>query len=126
MSLSLDEMLTFQKRLQEKYKGIWEGDRPETAKNHLLYAVEEIGEVVAILKKRGPQAASDDPAVHERFCEEMSDVFMYLCDVLLCCKEEGEGFEKAYRAKVQKNLERDFIREHAGYLKNIGKEQTGD
>lgn len=55
MALSMEEMLEFQRALQKKYQGIWEGDEPATAKHHLLYAVEEIGEVSAILKKRTPR-----------------------------------------------------------------------
>ena len=50
MGLTMQDLMDIQLQLQEKYKGIWEGDSPETAKHHLLYAVEEIGEVSAILK----------------------------------------------------------------------------
>ena len=116
MSLSIQELLQMQQALQEKYKGIWEGDSPETAQHHLLYAVEEIGEVSAILKKRTPQAVVDDPAVRAHFCEEMADVFMYLMDVLICCDVPAEEFEKAYRAKADRNLKRDFQGEHRQYL----------
>ena len=116
MSMTMGELFDIQRALQEKYAGIWEGDSPETAKNHLLYAVEEIGEVSAILKKRGAQAVVSDETVRARFCEEMSDVFMYLCDVFLCCGVTTEEFEKAYRAKAEYNLRRDFEREHSHYL----------
>ena len=116
MSLTIQELMDIQLALQEKYKGIWEGDNPQTAKHHLLYAVEEIGEVSAILKKRTPQAVVDDPAVRAHFCEEMADVFMYLMDVLICCNVPAEEFEKAYRAKADRNLKRDFQGEHRQYL----------
>lgn len=117
MALSMEEMLEFQRALQKKYQGIWEGDEPATAKHHLLYAVEEIGEVSAILKKRTPQAVLEDAAVRRHFCEEMADVFMYLADVMLCCGVTAEELEQAYREKVARNLERDFVREHQNYLK---------
>ena len=116
MSLTIQDLMEIQQALQEKYKGIWEGDNPDTAKNHLLYAVEEIGEVSAILKKRTAQAVVSDPEVRARFCEEMADVFMYLCDVLLCCGASAEEFEQAYRKKARRNLERDFVGEHSRYL----------
>lgn len=116
MSLSIHDLMEIQAALQEKYKGVWEGDSPETAKNHLLYAVEEIGEVSAILKKRGPQAVVENAEVKARFCEEMADVFMYLTDVLLCCGATAEEFEAAYRKKAEKNLKRDFVGEHTHYL----------
>ncbi len=116
MGLTLKDMADIQAALQEKYRGIWEGDSPETAKNHLLYAVEEIGEVSAILKKRGAGAVVADEGVRAHFCEEMADVFMYLTDVMLCCGVTPEEFERAYRAKAERNLKRDFVGEHSHYL----------
>ena len=116
MAMTIENLLEIQKALQEKYRGIWEGDSPDTAKNHLLYAVEEIGEVSAILKKRGAQAVVEDTGVRAHFCEEMADVFMYLCDVMLCCGVTAEESERAYREKAERNLRRDFVGEHAHYL----------
>ena len=116
MSLTIQELMDIQRQLQEKYKGIWEGDSPDTAKNHLLYAVEEIGEVSSILKKRTPRAVVEDETVRAHFCEEMADVFMYLTDVMLCCNVRAEEFEAAYRKKAETNLQRDFVSEHRHYL----------
>ena len=117
MGLTVQELMDYQLRLQEKYAGVWEGDSPDTAKHHLLYAVEEIGEVSAILKKRGAEEVTRDAALRARFCEEMADVFMYLSDVLLCCGVEAGEFEAAYRKKMERNLSRDFPGEHRNYLK---------
>lgn len=117
MALTIQDLMDYQLRLQEKYAGIWEGDNPGTAKHHLLYAVEEIGEVSAILKKRGAEEVTQDAALRAHFCEEMADVFMYLTDVLLCCGVEAEEFESAYREKMNRNLKRDFPKEHQQYLK---------
>ena len=120
MGMTMQDLMDIQHALQEKYKGVWEGDSPGTAKHHLLYAVEEIGEVSAILKKRGAQAVVDDEAVRAHFCEEMADVFMYLTDVLLCCGVKAEEFERAYQEKADRNLKRDFPKEHENYLKDGG------
>lgn len=117
MSLDIQALMDYQLRLQEKYAGVWEGDNPGTAKHHLLYAVEEIGEVSAILKKRGAKEVTKDAALRAHFCEEMADVFMYLTDVLLCCGVRAEEFEAAYREKMERNLNRDFPGEHRNYLK---------
>ena len=117
MALTVRDLMDYQLRLQEKYAGVWEGDHPSTAKHHLLYAVEEIGEVSAILKKRGALEVTRDAALRAHFCEEMADVWMYLTDVLLCCGVSPEEFEQAYREKAQRNLERDFPGEHKNYLK---------
>ena len=114
--MTVQDMMDIQIALQERYRGVWEGDNPDTAKSHLLYAVEEVGEVAAILKKRGAKAVVADENVRAHFCEEMADVFMYLTDVMLCCGVTAEEFEKAYRAKADRNLKRDFLDEHAHYL----------
>ncbi len=116
--MTVQDWMDIQIELQEKYKGIWEGDYPETAQHHLLYAVEEIGEVSAILKKRGANEVIKDAALRAHFCEEMADVFMYLTDVLLCCGVKAEEFDQAYRAKAERNLKRDFPKEHQAYLKD--------
>ena len=118
MAMTMQDWMDIQNQLQEKYRGIWEGDSPETAKHHLLYAVEEIGEVSAIMKKRSPQAIVTDAGLRAHFCEEMADVFMYLTDVLLCCGVTAEEFEAAYQAKAARNLTRNFPQEHQNYLKN--------
>ena len=115
--MTIQDMVDIQNQLQEKYKGIWEGDSPETAKHHLLYAVEEIGEVSSILKKRTPQAVVADADLRAHFCEEMADVFMYLTDVLLCCGVTAEEFEKAYLEKADRNMKRNFPKEHSEYMK---------
>ena len=115
--MTIQDLMDIQNRIQEKYKGIWEGDSPETAKHHLLYAVEEIGEVSSILKKRTPQAVVEDDQLRAHFCEEMADVFMYLTDVLLCCHVTPEEFEKAYQEKADRNLTRDFPKAHSDYMK---------
>ena len=116
--LTIDEMLGNQARLQKRFEGVWEGDSPDTAKNHLLYAVEEIGEVSAIMKKLGVQAVLHDPQVRYAFCEEMGDVFMYLCDVLQCLSITPEEFAAAYRAKMVRNFGRDFEAEHEVFRQN--------
>ena len=36
MAMTVQDWMDIQIELQEKYKGIWEGDYPETAQHHLL------------------------------------------------------------------------------------------
>ena len=50
---------------------------PEYGKDFILYMIEEIGECIAILKKKGSAAIMEDPAVREAFLSEMADVLMY-------------------------------------------------
>ena len=80
----INEMLDMQKALQEKYKDKWEHISPEVGKNKLLWMIGEVGEVIDIVKKHGPQAADKDNPERDHLIEEMADVLMYYNDVLLC------------------------------------------
>ena len=81
----------------------------------------ELGQNLAmILKKRGALEVTRDAALRAHLCEEMADVFMYLNDVLLCCGVTAEEFASAYHEKMERNLQRDFPKEHQAYLKSEG------
>ena len=114
--LRISDLLGMQAELQEKYKGIWEPVEPERARLQLLWLVEELGEVVSVVKKRKVEGIMEDPAVRSHFLEEMSDVLMYFTDVLLCLGVTAEEFSAAYEAKHQRNMRRDFVGEHQHYL----------
>ncbi len=107
MDVSVGDMLSMQRELQQKYKGIWEPIGPQTASNKLLWGIGEIGEMIDVIKKRGDGIMSD-PAVRDHFVEETCDVFMYLSDVLLCYGIEAEDFARIYRAKHAHNMSRRF------------------
>ena len=110
------DLLRMQEELQEKYKGIWEPVEPGRARLQLLWLVEELGEVVSIVKKRKIEGIMEDQEVRARFLEEMSDVLMYYTDTLLCLGVTPEEFSAAYEAKHLRNMQRDFVGEHRHYL----------
>ena len=118
--LDLEAMLNMQRELQEKYKGIWEPREPEYAPLHMLWLVEEVGEVIAIFKKRRPASIMEDPAVRAHFLEEMSDILMYFTDVLDLLQVTPEEISQAFLAKHRRNMERDFVGEHRHYLEEKG------
>ena len=84
MDLRISELLAMQRELQELHRGDWADVVPSTARDHLLWGVGEIGEVIDIIKKRGDGEIMDNPETRRHFIEEMADVHMYLLDVLLC------------------------------------------
>lgn len=108
MDLTVNELMEMQRALQEKYRGIWEPIGPEVAANKLLWGIGEIGEVIDILKKRGPDQVMADPEVRRHFIEETADVFMYLADVMLCFGIDPEEFARIYREKHEYNMVRRF------------------
>ena len=50
-SLTLEEMMAMQRELQEKFAESWGPRSPESAPLHMLWLVEEVGEVEKKIKK---------------------------------------------------------------------------
>ncbi len=112
MDIAISQILQAQKDLYELHRHEWNPRNPENGKNHILYMVEEIGETIAILKKKGSDAIVEDAAVRAAFLEEMVDIMMYFSSVLLCYGITAEEFSEAFRKKQMKNLGRDFTGEY--------------
>lgn len=106
--LKISEMKQMQLELYEKNKEKWNDMKPKAAKNHLLYMVEEMGECISIIKKKGIDEIMKNEVVRSHFTEEMSDVLMYYVEVLNRLEISSEELSKAYLQKHQKNLTRDF------------------
>lgn len=103
---SVNEMLELQRRLQENYKDKWQPICPENGRDKLLWMVGEIGEVIDIVKKNGSHEIAADAQVREHFVEEMADVLMYYCDVLLCYGITADELKQAYKDKAERNMTR--------------------
>lgn len=102
----INEMQEMQKRLQNKYKNIWEAITPENGKNKLLWMIGEIGEVIDIIKKNGDLKACSDTKLRENLIEEMADVLMYYNDVMLCYGISVDELKQSYIKKFEKNMKR--------------------
>lgn len=107
MDLSIGQMMQMQRDLYAPHEGKWHPMEPD-----LLYMVEEMGEVIAILKKKGSAAVMDDENVRSAFLEEMADVLMYYNDVLLRYHVSAEEISESYRRKFEKNMNRDYTKEY--------------
>lgn len=103
---TLNEMLTMQKTLQDRYKDMWEPIGLDTGKNKLLWMIGEVGEVIDIIKKRGGAEASKDSEIRKDLVEELADVLMYYNDVLLCYDITPEELKQAYIEKFERNMTR--------------------
>ena len=103
---TINEMLSMQEQLQEKYKDKWEHISPEVGKNKLLWMIGEIGEVIDIVKQNGGTKACDTPEIRKELVEELADVLMYFNDVLLCYDISPEELSETYRTKQHRNMTR--------------------
>lgn len=102
----INEMLSMQERLQDKYKDKWEAISPEAGKHKLLWLIGELGEVIDIVKKNGGAKACENSELRKELVEEMADVLMYYNDVLLCYGITAEELKQAYIEKFEKNMKR--------------------
>ncbi|MDR1703153.1 MAG: nucleotide pyrophosphohydrolase [Clostridiales bacterium] len=114
--LKISELISMQNALQDRMKGKWTPITPENGHLSLLWMYEELGEIVAIIKKRGYRAIMDDTAVREAFVEELSDALMYFMDMMTCYGVSADELSGAFAAKHEKNMRRDFVTEHKQYL----------
>ena len=77
-------------------------------RNFLLWMIEEMGEVISVIKKKGDNAIMTDRKTREHFVEEMSDVLMYYNDVLLRYNITPNEISSAYINKHNKNMNRNY------------------
>ncbi len=112
MDLTISHVMQTQRDLYELHKHEWNPRIPEEGKAHILYMIEEIGEVISILKKKGSDAVVDDPAVREAFLEEMVDIMMYYSAILLCYDISAQELAEAFDKKHTKNIRRNFSEEY--------------
>lgn len=112
MDLKISQMLAMQRELWEKHSEDWEPLTPEYARTSLLYMFEEMGEVVAIIKKKGEQEIMENAHVREELVTEAADVMMYFGDFLLRFGISEEEISEAYVRKHAKNMKRDYAAEY--------------
>lgn len=112
MDLSVSQMMQLQKELFALHKDTWTPMEPEFGKDFILYMIEEVGEVIAILKKKGHTAVMEDEGVRRAFLAEMADVLMYYHDVLLRFQVTPEEISKAYIDKHGYDMQRDYAGEY--------------
>lgn len=110
--LTISEMRKMQQDLYELNKEKWSAPTPEDAKNHLLYMVEEMGECISIIKKKGLDEVMKQGHIRERLVEEMSDVLMYYNEVLIRLNITPQEISEAYVKKNETDLNRNYVEEN--------------
>ena len=115
---TLAELMDMQHALFAKHAQEWMPHAPESGRSYLLWSVEELGEMIAIIKKKGDEAIVANPAVRAHFVEEAADVLMYLMDTLDCYGITGEDLSDAYAAKFARNMQRDWQENKTMYEDN--------
>lgn len=106
--LSISQMLEMSQKLWEIHKDTWSPMQPEHGKISILYMIEEIGEAIAIIKKKSEDEIMNDPRIREGFIEELGDVLMYYSDTLNRFKITPQEFSSTYVKKFESNMKRDY------------------
>ena len=112
MDLSISRMLEMQKALFDAQGQKWAPMQPQYGHEFIMYMVEEIGEVISIWKKKGPDAIHEDPVVRAAFLEEMADVLMYYHEILLRFHVTAEEISEAYDEKHRRNMTRNYQKQY--------------
>ena len=107
-NVSIEEMLGLSKKLYAKHAKEWGPATPESNIYWLGWLVGEVGEVFDIVKKKGVKKIMNDPSTRAEMIEEITDCYMYLADILNRYQFTAKDFSKAYLAKMNHNLVRDY------------------
>lgn len=94
--IKISEMMKMQKELWEQNKDNWSPMEAKYGRNFLLWMIEEMGEVISIIKKKGDNAIMTNDEVRKAFVEEMSDVLMYYNETLLRYSITANEISTAY------------------------------
>ena len=114
--LKISEMMKMQMDLWEQNKEKWSPMEPSHGKSSLLWMIEEIGEVISIIKKKKEHELLDNEEVRNKLVEEFVDVYMYLTDTLLRYKISPEEISSAYMKKHMVNMNRNYQKEYSNYI----------
>ena len=94
----------------------WIADRtPEHAPFSILWSIDELGEAIAIIKKKGADGIMNNESVREHFVEEVTDTFMYLFDMMESYGITADEFTRAYVKKYERNMGRSWHENDAMY-----------
>lgn len=110
--INFSDMREMQLELYEAHKDKWDELEPRQARNQLLWLIEELGEAISIIKKKGETAIMEDEAVRENFCTELADVLMYFNDALICYNISPQEISLAYQKKHAYNMKRDWVKQN--------------
>ena len=117
-NLTISEMQEMQHELYEANKEKWGDAKPEHAKDHILFMIEEIGECISIIKKKGIDSIMKDKDVRSRFLEEITDVQNYYIEVLNRLNITPEEYSNAYIQKHNYNMNRNYEKDNSRKYNN--------
>ena len=123
--LDIAQMMKMQQELWQLHKDSWPPMEPERGRDFILWMMEEVGEVISVIKKKSSRDIMEDAAVRSHFVEECSDVLMYYFDTLLRYHITPQEISEAYLQKHLRNMGRDFEAEYRNKFKRSAVADSG-
>jgi len=114
--LRISEMMKMSYDLYEENKDSWSPMAPEYGRDFILYMIEEIGEVISVVKKKSVDEIMTEGPVRSHMIEELSDVLMYFIDCLNRYNISAEEFSNTYKKKFESNMKRNFKMDHENFI----------
>jgi NTP pyrophosphatase (non-canonical NTP hydrolase) len=114
--ITFSDMKEMQLKLHEKHKDDWSPLEPQFARNSILWMIDELGEAIAIIKKKGDWEIMNNPDVRKHFLEELSDVLMYFNDMMISYGITPEEISQAYIEKHERNMKRNYSAENEVFV----------
>lgn len=102
--LTIEDTLCGSKKQHDFYKGKWKPLKKPNGVYKALWLVGELGEVIDIIKKKGPDAINGDKETRSEFVKEIVDCYMYIADVLNCYGITADEIGEEYFNKLNYNL----------------------
>lgn len=107
-NVAIKDMLDLSNKLFDLHSHEWMQKTPESNIFYLAWLVGEVGEVIDIVKKKGPSKIMRDEKTRTEMLEEIVDCYFYLADIINRYGYTPEEFSKMYLDKMNYNLKRDF------------------
>ena len=112
MTIKIEDFINMQEELYECNKDEWNPLHPQYAKDSILWMIEEVGEVISIIKKKGHDEIVNNPDVRHHFTEEMVDILFYFNQALLRMGITAQEITDVAHEKHQRNMKRNFKSEY--------------
>lgn len=123
--LKISDMMKMQQELWEKNKDKWLPIEAKYGRNYILWLIEELGETIAIIKKKGDNAIMENENVRVAFVEELSDVLMYYIEILRRYNITPCELSRVFVDKHNRNMKRDYLTEYSDkYESNNNKKKN--